>query len=142
AGAAMGEGRAVAGTARAGARPSVAGVERALTRRPVAGAERVRPRRSVAGAEPALFPLAPNAERSLTGADRDRLLAHGETLAAHLFAAALCQAGMAARAVVAGDAGLVTDDRFGAAHPLPQARALLREALAARPPVPVVTGFL
>jgi aspartate kinase len=73
---------------------------------------------------------------------RDRILAHGERLAAELVAAGLSALGLDARAWDAGAAGLVTDDRFGAAAPLPAARAQLRAALAARPPVPVVTGFI
>ena len=73
--------------------------------------------------------------------ERDRILAHGERLAAHLFAAGLRAAGTPAVAVFAGDAGLVTDDNFGAAHPLPSAEARLREGLAHRRPLPVVTGF-
>ncbi len=78
----------------------------------------------------------------LTGADRDRVLATGEHLSALLFAAALDADGLEARAWHAGDAGLVTDERFGAAHPLPEAYARIAAALGSRPPVPVVTGFL
>jgi aspartate kinase len=77
----------------------------------------------------------------LEGADRDRLLAHGERLAAALFAAGLRRAGVPAAAVFAGDAGLVTDDRFGAAHPLGESEALLRAGFARRGEVAVVTGF-
>jgi aspartate kinase len=78
----------------------------------------------------------------LAPADRDRLLSYGERLSATLFAAALRNAGVDAAAVLAGDAGLVTDERFGAAHPLPEAARRLSESLAHRPPLPVVTGFL
>jgi len=78
----------------------------------------------------------------LDPADRDRLLSYGERLSAALFAAALREAGVDAAAVLAGDAGLVTDERFGAAHPLPDAARLLSESLTRRPPLPVVTGFL
>src|SRR5260221_3828429 len=63
---------------------------------------------------------------ALVGADRDAWLAWGERLSAALFAAGLNQAGTPARAVLAGDAGLVTDEHFGAAHPLPESEALLR----------------
>ena len=73
---------------------------------------------------------------------RDRVLAYGERLASELFAAGLRERGLEAAAVVAGDAGLVTDDRFGAAHPLPEAFAALKRSLGRRPPLPVVTGFL
>jgi aspartate kinase len=79
--------------------------------------------------------------RRIEGESRDRVLAHGERLAAELFAAGLRAAGVDAAAMFAGDVGLVTDDRFGAAHPLPEAAARLRENLAARTSVPVVTGF-
>ena len=78
----------------------------------------------------------------LSAEDRDRLLSYGERLSAALFAAALCAAGADAVALLAGDSGLVTDERFGAAHPLPEAARLLSESLARRPPIPVVTGFL
>ena len=75
-------------------------------------------------------------------AERDRLLAMGERFAAALFAARLAELGVPARPVHAGEAGLVTDDRFGAAHPLPEAQARLRASLESRPPLPVVTGFI
>src|SRR5205809_916932 len=75
-------------------------------------------------------------------AERDRILAWGERLAAALFASGLSALGVPARAVLAGEAGLVTDEHFGAAHPLPESDALLRRSLARRPPLPVVTGFL
>lgn len=76
------------------------------------------------------------------GATRDQVLSHGERLSAELFAAGLRGAGLDAAAVVAGDAGLVTDERFGAAHPLPEAPTLLRAALGGYRGIPVVTGFL
>jgi aspartate kinase len=44
--------------------------------------------------------------------------------------------------VHAGEAGLVTDDRFGQAHPEPAATAALRVGLADRTRIPVVTGFI
>lgn len=74
--------------------------------------------------------------------ERDRVLAYGERLAAALFAAGLRARGHAAQAVLAGEAGMVTDDRFGAAHPLPEAAALLADTLRGRRDVAVVTGFL
>ena len=73
---------------------------------------------------------------------RDRILSHGERLSSVLFAAGLRGAGLDAAAVVAGDAGLVTDERFGAAHPLPETPALLRASLGGRLDIPFVTGFL
>jgi len=82
----------------------------------------------------------------VSGADRDRVLSFGERLSVELFAAGLRALGMDAVAVLAGDAGLVTDERFGAAQPLPESPALLARQLARpsaqRGPLPVVTGFL
>src|SRR5207248_6745979 len=46
------------------------------------------------------------------------------------------------KAVHAGEAGLVTDDRFGEAHPLPEAATLLQLGLAHRQQIPIVTGFI
>ena len=78
----------------------------------------------------------------VAGADRDRVLAYGERLSAELFAAGLRARGLDAVPVTAGEAGLVTDERFGGAHPLPEAAPTLARQLARRPPLPVVTGFL
>jgi aspartate kinase len=104
------------------------------------------------GLDPALLePLLSSAREAIasldphgpsTGASRDLVLSFGERLAAVLFAAGLEALGVPARAVLAGDAGLVTDDRFGAAHPLPEAMDGLERSLARRDRVPVVTGFL
>ncbi len=80
-------------------------------------------------------------DQRVDGEARDCILAHGERLAAGLFAAGLRGAGVDATAMFAGDAGLITDDRFGAAHPLPEAASRLRDGLGNRGPVPVVTGF-
>jgi aspartate kinase len=78
----------------------------------------------------------------VAGADRDRLLSFGERLSVELFAAGLRSLGVEAVPVLAGDSGLVTDDRFGAAQPLPEAAGEMRRLFARRPPVAVVTGFL
>ncbi len=79
---------------------------------------------------------------ALAGAERDRVLAFGERFAAALFAAGLVARGARAAAITAGDAGLVTDERFGAAHPLPEANANLAASLGRRDDVVVFTGFL
>jgi len=79
---------------------------------------------------------------ALAGAERDRTLAFGEQLAAGLVAGALGQAGVAATAWDAGAAGLVTDARFGAAHPLPEAAHRLRSWAGRVKDVAVVTGFV
>lgn len=79
---------------------------------------------------------------AMGAAARDALLASGELLSATLVAAALTARGVAARAWHAGRAGLVTDDRHGAAHPLPASRARLAAALPPAREVAVVTGFV
>jgi len=101
----------------------------------------------VARVETWLEPLAADVARAPEGEvfppeGRDRLLAHGERLSALLFAAALSARGTPARAVMAGEAGLVTDERFGEASPLPEAAERLARGLARRDAVPIVTGFL
>src|SRR5215831_3379432 len=65
---------------------------------------------------------------------RDRLLSYGERLSAAFFAAALRDAAVDSVAMLAGDAGLVTDERFGAAHPLPESARRIAESLSRRPP--------
>ena len=82
----------------------------------------------------------------VAGANRDRMLSFGERLSVELFASGLRSLGMDAMPMLAGDAGLVTDERFGAAQPLPETHGLLARHLgrhlAERAPLPVVTGFL
>ena len=82
------------------------------------------------------------ATRTLVGAARDRALSLGERLSSSLFASGLARMGFEAEAIEAGDAGLVTDDNFGQAHPLPESIARLRDRLSNPAKVPVVTGFL
>ena len=80
---------------------------------------------------------------ALTAAARDNVLAMGERFAAAIVAAGLTARGIRAVAVVAGEAGLVTDERFGAAHPLPEAQDLLSRRLGPdSDTVTVFTGFL
>ena len=79
---------------------------------------------------------------AIVRADRDRILAFGERLAAALFAAALTKRGLAARALHAGDAGLITDDHFGQAHPMPEAPERLRASFQAGAGIAVFTGFI
>ncbi len=80
--------------------------------------------------------------KELTPRTMDRLAGFGERLSVRLVAAAFTKAGIAARPVDASDAGLVTDESFGSAAPLPEADALLRAALSAPGPLLIVTGFI
>jgi len=100
-----------------------------------------------AALEPLLAELAELARgvallKELTPRTLDRLAGFGERLSVRVVAAAFSKAGIPARAVDASDAGLLTDDRFGEAAPLPEADALLRDSLSQPGPLPVVTGFI
>ncbi len=72
----------------------------------------------------------------------DRAASFGERLSARLIAAAFEKAGIPAQACDAPALGLVTNDRFGCADPLPEAEAALRRGLARVKALPVVTGFI
>lgn len=80
--------------------------------------------------------------QELTPRTLDRVASFGERLSCRLIAAAFARAGVPARAVDAFAAGLLTDDRFGAAQPLPEADAELKRFFAGVAEVPVVTGFI
>lgn len=83
--------------------------------------------------------------RSLTLRAQDSVLSYGERMAAPLVASWLRREGLSAVVLDGGEAGVVTDETFGNASPLPSAPALIRRRL--RPHlragrVPVVTGFI
>ena len=80
--------------------------------------------------------------KELTPRTLDRVAGFGERLSCRLIAGAFAKAGIPARGVDAFAAGLITDDRFGAAAPLPEADAALRAAFAEIRDLPVVTGFI
>jgi aspartate kinase len=80
--------------------------------------------------------------KELTPRTLDRVASFGERLSARLIAAAFTKAGIPARAVDAFDAGLLTDERFGGAAPLPEADAQLRAFFKNIPELAVVTGFI
>lgn len=80
--------------------------------------------------------------REATRRTRDLVLSFGEILLSRIFAAHLVQLDLPAHPWIAGELGLVTDDRFGRARPLPESFARIAERLRGRPEVPVVTGFL
>ncbi|HEX4047776.1 MAG TPA: aspartate kinase [Elusimicrobiota bacterium] len=80
--------------------------------------------------------------KELTPRTLDRVASFGERLSARLIAAAFAKAGIPARAVDAFDAGLLTDERFGAAAPLPEAERELKQYFAKVNVLSVVTGFV
>lgn len=80
--------------------------------------------------------------RELTPRTMDRVAGFGEKLSARLLADHLTRSGFPASAIDADKAGLLTDDRFGAANPLPEADELLRKSLGNVQGIPIVTGFI
>ena len=80
--------------------------------------------------------------QELTPRTLDRVASFGERLSCRLIAAAFAKAGIPARPVDAFAAGLLTDERFGAAAPLPEAAEAIRGAFAGFGELPVVTGFV
>ena len=80
--------------------------------------------------------------KELTPRTLDRVASFGERFSVRLVAPAFTKAGVPARAVDAFDAGLLVDERFGGANPLPAADAAIAKAFAAIKELPVVTGFV
>ena len=80
--------------------------------------------------------------KELTPRTLDRVASFGERLSTRLIAAAFTKAGIPARAVDAFEAGLITDERFGGAAPLPEAEIELKQYFAKVDVLPVVTGFI
>ena len=80
--------------------------------------------------------------RELTPRSLDHVAAFGERMSVKAIAALLRRRKIKATAVMADEAGLVTDGKYTRASVLPEAYALLRAALAKVEGVPVVTGFL
>jgi aspartate kinase len=80
--------------------------------------------------------------RECTPRTLDFALSFGERISSRIVAAHLVSIGVDARALDAGDVGLVTDDRFGCARPLPDAPARIASALSERAGVPVITGYI
>lgn len=80
--------------------------------------------------------------REVTPRTWDLVTSYGEFLLAPIFAAHLRSEGLDAVSWVAGDLGLITDDRFTRAKPLPEAYGKIRATLeAADEHLAVVTGF-
>lgn len=72
----------------------------------------------------------------------DQFQSFGERMCAKIVAAKLSKDGIPARAYNAWDIGMITDDHFGHAEPLPSSYALIKEAIAKIGEAPVVTGFI
>jgi aspartate kinase len=80
--------------------------------------------------------------KELTPRTLDYAASFGERFSARLIAAHFNKEGLKAQHFDAFDAGLVTDDRFGGATPLPEADNSIRVELSKVRGVPVITGFI
>jgi len=82
----------------------------------------------------------------LTKRSEDYILSFGERLLAPIFSASLLSIGVDSVALTGGDAGIITDNNFGRAKPLPESYEIIRNRLepliAIKKTVPVVTGFI
>lgn len=79
--------------------------------------------------------------KELTPRTLDYAASFGERLSARLIAAYFSAKGLPARAFDADEAGLLVDERFGGANPLPEADAKIRAILGGVKETPVITGF-
>jgi aspartate kinase len=97
----------------------------------------------LAGLRTALGAIA--AGREATPALSDLVASYGERISVRGVAAILTARGIRASAHDAFDVGMITDDHFGGAEPLPESEALLRSRVSAVVEggvVPVITGFI
>ena len=82
----------------------------------------------------------------LTPRSRDYVLGYGEKLSAPVLEGAIEDLGMRARALTGGEAGIVTDDKFGDAVPLMNVTTLqvkqTLEPLLEQGIIPVISGFV
>jgi aspartate kinase len=78
----------------------------------------------------------------LTRRSLDTIASFGERMSSKVLAAHLASTGVAATAVRADEAGVLTDSRFGAANLLEETFPTLRASLEATEGVPVITGFI
>lgn len=83
--------------------------------------------------------------RELSLRSRDLIVAFGERLSAPLMSLALAQQGIQAHHLTGAQAGIVTDQHFGSARPLPSAATHIRDRLSGLLDAgitPVVAGFM
>ncbi len=80
--------------------------------------------------------------KELTPRTLDYVVSFGERLSTRVIAAAFTKAGVPAEQHDAFDIGLLTNDEFGAAQPLPEADAEIKRNVGTMTRVPVITGYV
>lgn len=82
----------------------------------------------------------------LTPRSLDYILSFGERLSAPILSASLLSIGVDSLSLEGGDAGIITNDNYGRAKPLPETygtiKSRLEPLLTIKKTVPVVTGFI
>ena len=73
---------------------------------------------------------------------RDHLVSYGERFSVRIVSAHLAKVGIPVACLDSFDAGLITNDHYGAARPLPDVDERIRGALSALGAVPVITGYI
>jgi len=80
--------------------------------------------------------------KELTPRTLDYVASFGERLSCRILAAGFTKSGIPAEPHDAGDVGMLTNEEFGGAQPLPEAEEELRRNLAAMRHLPVLTGYI
>src|SRR5262245_35242418 len=80
--------------------------------------------------------------KELTPRTLDYVVSFGERLSTRIIAEAFSQAGVPAEQHDAFDIGLLTNDEFGAAQPLPEADAEIKRHVSRMTRVPIITGYV
>ena len=80
--------------------------------------------------------------KELTPRTLDYVLSFGERLSSRIIAAYFNKAGIPAEQYDAFDIGMLTDDNFGGATPLPEADALIKQSIEKIKKLPIVTGYI
>ncbi|MEA1985021.1 MAG: aspartate kinase [Euryarchaeota archaeon] len=80
----------------------------------------------------------------LTPRSIDYISSYGERLAVHIVSGAIRSLGIRSRAFTGGEAGIVTTDEYGNAHPLERTYGQVKETLSPliEDHIPVITGFI
>ncbi len=80
--------------------------------------------------------------KELTPRTLDYVVTFGERLSTRIIASYFTKAGIPAEQHDAFDIGLVTDDRFGGAQPLPEADAEIKRQISRMTKLPIITGYM
>ncbi|MBI2930006.1 MAG: aspartate kinase [Planctomycetes bacterium] len=80
--------------------------------------------------------------KELTPRTLDYVVSFGERLSTRLIAAAFTRVGVPAEQHDAFDIGLLTDDHFGGAQPLPEAEPEIKRHVGRMAKLPVITGYI